>query len=273
MKAGPPKLDGSMRKPKKSKATASAARGGSLMRKTAAPKATLLTAVDSKPEAALILQRDESKTWHQQYADACLSPVTLGATSSKAWAGSSRTDIGINEAFAVVQSRSEAVATGDLDAAKSMLMAQAMTLDVIFNEMARRAATLVKTKEDGTWSFTADTMDALTRMAFKAQSQCRTTLQTLGDLVNPRSVVFAKQANMTNGPQQVNNGAADPCAEDNARGKKTRFQQNKLLEDARDGSTYLDTRATPAPAAGDTAMETLEQVHRPAKPGRQGRSG
>lgn len=157
---------------------------------------------------------------------------------------------------------------------KGMLMAQAATLDVIFNEMARKAAGLVKLKEDGTWSFTADTMDALTRIAFKAQSQCRATLQTLGDLVNPRSVVFAKQANMTNGgPQQVNNGAAEPGAEGNARGKKTEFPQNKLLEDARDGGTYLDTGATSTPARGNPEVETVEHVHRPAKPGRQGRRG
>jgi hypothetical protein len=41
-------------------------------------------------------------------------------------------------------------------------------------------------------------------MALRAQSQCRATLETLATVKNP-PVVFAKQANIANGPQQVNN--------------------------------------------------------------------
>ena len=39
----------------------------------------------------------------------------------------------------------------------------------------------------------------------RAQGQCRATLQTLGELKNPRQVAFVKQANIANGYQQVNN--------------------------------------------------------------------
>jgi hypothetical protein len=43
------------------------------------------------------------------------------------------------------------------------------------------------------------------KMALKAQNQCRMTLETLSNIKNP-PVVYAKQANIANGPQQVNNG-------------------------------------------------------------------
>jgi hypothetical protein len=41
----------------------------------------------------------------------------------------------------------------------------------------------------------------------KAQNQCRMTLETLSTIKNP-PVVYAKQANIAHGPQQVNNGTA-----------------------------------------------------------------
>ena len=45
------------------------------------------------------------------------------------------------------------------------------------------------------------------RLALKAQGQCRATLETLAAIKNP-PVVFARQANIAHGPQQVNNGVA-----------------------------------------------------------------
>jgi hypothetical protein len=49
------------------------------------------------------------------------------------------------------------------------------------------------------------------RLALKGQAQCRSTLETLVALKNP-PVVIAGQANISTGPQQVNNGSA-PAAE------------------------------------------------------------
>jgi hypothetical protein len=43
----------------------------------------------------------------------------------------------------------------------------------------------------------------LMRVALKAQSQSRCTIDSLADIKNPRPV-FAKQTNIANGPQQVN---------------------------------------------------------------------
>lgn len=51
-----------------------------------------------------------------------------------------------------------------------------------------------------------DQKDRFMRLGLKAQDQCRHTLETLAVMKNPP--VFARQANIANGPQQVNNGHA-----------------------------------------------------------------
>jgi hypothetical protein len=75
------------------------------------------------------------------------------------------------------------------------------------------------------------------RLALKAQSQCRATLETLSVVKNPPSVAFVRQANIANGPQQVNNGP--PSAADASRARETEIQPNKLLE--RRQNELLDT--------------------------------
>ncbi len=95
--------------------------------------------------------------------------------------------------------QANAITAGDLGRSEAMLSAQAHTLDAIFNSMARRAA-LNANEYPGA-------CDTFLRLALKAQSQCRATLETLAALKNPRSVAFVRQANIAAGPQQVNNGS------------------------------------------------------------------
>jgi hypothetical protein len=47
------------------------------------------------------------------------------------------------------------------------------------------------------------------RLALKAQSQCRATLETAAAMKNSQPVAFVRQANVAHGPQQVNNSAAN----------------------------------------------------------------
>jgi hypothetical protein len=95
----------------------------------------------------------------------------------------------------------EAVNGGDLRRAEGMLIAQAHALDNIFSNLARRA----------TGQSYLTQWEAYMRMAMKAQNQCRMTLETLAAIKNP-PVVFARQANIAHGPQQVNNGPAPAAA-------------------------------------------------------------
>jgi hypothetical protein len=80
---------------------------------------------------------------------------------------------------------------------------------------------------------------ALKAQRLKAQSQCRATPETLATIKNP-PVLFAKQANIATGPQQVNNGIPSP-----SRAREFEKGQSKLLE-GQDGER-LDTRTASAP--------------------------
>lgn len=138
------------------------------------------------------------------------------------------------------------VKSNDLSRAESLLITQAHTLDAIFNELARRAAANMGEYINAT--------DRYLRLALKAQSQCRATLETLAAIKNP-PVIYAKQANISNGPQQVNNGSPQPVA----REEKT-IEHNELLE-AQHGQR-LDTRTTAATIDADKELETVGAIDR-----------
>lgn len=97
-----------------------------------------------------------------------------------------------------IQDMADRLKAGDLSDVEHMLVAQAVALQSVFYELATRAAGHKGTKVH----------DGLMTLALKAQSNSRATLSALVELKQPRQAVFAKQANVTSGPQQVNNGVA-----------------------------------------------------------------
>ncbi|MGZ8903385.1 MAG: hypothetical protein ACXW0H_07505 [Methylobacter sp.] len=133
------------------------------------------------------------------------------------------------------------VNAGDMQRCEGMLLGQAQALQSIFINLSRRAVNQEYLKN----------YEMFLRLALKAQSQCRQTLETLSNIKNP-PVIYAKQANISNGPQQVNNGvpAQAPHAE------KIKNQPNELLE-AQHGSTTLDAETTGATISQNKAMATV----------------
>lgn len=93
-----------------------------------------------------------------------------------------------------------------------------------------------------------------------AQAQSRATIQALVELKYPRQVAFVKQAHISHGPQQVNNGPGKPT-DIGSHAEENRVQQNKLLEDQSDGRTYLYSRATTTAGRSHPAIETVEPVN------------
>jgi hypothetical protein len=142
-----------------------------------------------------------------------------------------------------------AVSKGDMGRVEGMLMSHAHTLDAIFHELARRAALNM-----GEYINAAETY---MRLALKAQSQCRATLETLAAIKNPAPLTFVKQANVAHGPQQVNNGTV-PTGEP-SRARESESQPNKLLEQQH--GEGLDTRAPRAPVEASSSLEAVEEVH------------
>ena len=97
------------------------------------------------------------------------------------------------------------VRKGDLSGPEATLVSQAHSLNAIFSEFARRSALNM-----GEY---IEASEKYMKLALKAQAQCRATIETLAAIKNP-PVVFAKQANIANGHQQVNNGPP-PRADEN----------------------------------------------------------
>jgi hypothetical protein len=108
----------------------------------------------------------------------------------------------------------EEVSGGNMKHPEALLLTQAQSLDMIFNDLVQRFYDKVGDFEAG---------ERLLRLAFKAQSQSRATIETLSLVKNPPSATFVNQANMTTGPQQVNNNAI-------SRARETESVQNELLE-------------------------------------------
>ena len=102
------------------------------------------------------------------------------------------------------------------------------------------------------------------RIALRAQSQCRATLETLAAIKNP-PMVIAKQANVTTGPQQVNNGIAAPGP---SRAQENEIGQSKLLE-ASNGER-LDTGTAGAAGGGDQTLAPVGAVDRAKDGGGEG---
>ena len=148
----------------------------------------------------------------------------------------------VNALVAELAAQVDAVNRGDLSRAEGMLIAQAHALNELFGSLARQAKSQDRLPQ---W-------EAYMRMAMKAQGQCRMTLETLAAIKNP-PIVYAKQANFSNGgPQQVNNGAAQA---------ESRTTPTKLLEEQH--VQRLDFGATSQTSRTHSHLETLGSLDRP----------
>lgn len=148
--------------------------------------------------------------------------------------------------------------TGNMNRPEAMLLTQAHTLDVIFNALAQRAGANIGTHKDAAETYL--------RMALKAQSQCRTTLEALAEIKAPKSATFIKQANIA-GQQQVNNGGMSGSSGIAAH-EKNITPLNELLTESPHAT--MDTRGTSAPVGNDSHLDPVEVQHRPANTRRKG---
>jgi hypothetical protein len=134
--------------------------------------------------------------------------------------------------------------------AEIMLVAQAHALQAMFVNLARRAA---RQEQIGY-------VEVLTRLALKAQSQCRATIETLSLVRNPPSVSFVRQANIGSAVQ-VNNATPAPAPQPaHALMDEPMAPPAHLLEEKH--AERLDTRAPGSTGAAHPAVAPLGAVHR-----------
>lgn len=105
-------------------------------------------------------------------------------------------DVTFSVIFTSLADRVDAIHAGDLSMVEAMLFSQASALQTMFSSLAKRGASQEDLRRYQTYM----------GLALKAQAQSRATLEALIELKQPRQQpVFAKQANIAAGHQQVNN--------------------------------------------------------------------
>jgi len=123
-------------------------------------------------------------------ARASLSPVTQAALTLQQWQPMAL-EQDINALVTELGAQAAAASSNKLARMEAMLTTQAHTLDLIFNELARRARQNINEYPEA--------FERYLRLSLKAQSQCRSTIEGLAELKNPKPVAFVQQANIANG--------------------------------------------------------------------------
>jgi hypothetical protein len=185
------------------------------------PMVPTLTASEKKRTIGVHVKPGE--TIEQAMAELVVRGTARNASTIIQFSEFEYSDLSLMDMARSLRAQGDAVNAGDLSAAERLLNAQAASLNAIFNELARRAALNM-----GEHLHASETY---MRLALKSQAQCRATVETLADIKAPRAVAFVQQANIANGPQQVNNGTQGLASE--LRAGESEKSTNELLEESR----------------------------------------
>lgn len=212
--------------------------------------------VAPKPSSAnaLIVTENAGLSRERKFAELGLSPIVANASTAMTFAKGTFGTLDLNESVDVMQEKADKVKAGDLSDVETTLTAQAVSLDAVFNELARRAALNMGEHLTATETYL--------RLAFKAQAQCRSTLETLAEVKYPKAATFVRQQNVAY-QQQVNNGSTTgnsaTSTHAGAHGK-TSNPPNELLE-AQHGER-MDGRTQSAAGGNDSHLEAVGAIHR-----------
>ena len=204
-------------------------------------------------EGRLKVKEKPDVSKERQLADLALDPMFGAAVIATSFGKPLSGETDFTSVYEALHDRAKAVRGNKLASVEDMLTAQAAALHAIFLETARRSGANM-----GEYIQTSDTY---MRLALKAQAQCRATLETLATIKSP-PVVYARQANIANGPQQVNNSAAAPRASEPA------SPPNELLET--EHGKRLEPGTAGAAIGGDPALEAVGAIDGAADGGRKG---
>ena len=210
-------------------------------KKTTAKKAPAAAPAKRNPEAFEVAKSTD--TTSQALAKLATTSVLSAVTLKRYLGGGDALEM--PDLVVEMRKAGDEVVNGDMSRVERMLANQAMTLDAIFNDMAQRS----RSQE------TFKGIEVLMRLALKAQAQARSTAEALALLKNPQP--YIRQANMTTGPQQVNNAYAGTPSHSGIQSGAENIQseQNKLLE--ADHGNYLDTRAQGTASRVNPHMATV----------------
>jgi hypothetical protein len=175
--------------------------------------------------------------------------TSVGKTVTDAGAWSGLTD--------ALETCSQMLRQNDLTHVEDMLMGQAVGLQALFVRLTEGAMAA---------ETTITNYDLKLRYALRAQSQCRATLETLATIKNP-PMLFARQANVSSGPQQINNGPVTHRSTPS----HARENENGQSELSGEGIELPQDTGTPALACrADTPLASMGEIDRTSDGGREG---
>ncbi|WP_297325599.1 hypothetical protein [Nitrosomonas sp.] len=186
---------------------------------------------------------NQNKSDQGKMAEVQLCPTILNTITTQCFTKSVIGEVDLTEAIEVMKVKSDTIIAGDLSELESTLSAQVASLNGIFTTLARRSANCEYLNQ----------METNLRLALKAQAQCARTVEVLAAMKNP-PIVFAKQANIAQGHQQINNNQSPSHA------GKTINSSNELLSEAEHAT--LDTRGTIETGSFNQELAAVETVDR-----------
>lgn len=158
-------------------------------------------------------------------------------------------ELDITQCVASLREKSKTVVGGDLSPLETMLTAQATALDTLFNSLALAAKSNM-----GEYMSAAE---KYMRLALKAQSQCRTTIETLVEMKNPQPFIQNNKAQY----QQVNNTVESDVSRPvraGARAGENKNNANELMEDSDHEKQWMDGSTPQKASRADSDMATVE---------------
>ena len=146
----------------------------------------------------LIVERDGVETMEETDARTAMDPAMAHSFLVRAFASQGMFKghtLDATMAHDVIAAKIEAVSGGDLKDIEAPLVATIYSLQAMGTEYTRRASLCLNSPE---------VSEIYMRLGLRCFSQMRAHAEAVAEIKNPRPV-FAKQTNIANGPQQVNN--------------------------------------------------------------------
>lgn len=214
------------------------------------------------PNDALLIEQATEETGAQAMARKLLQPTLKNAAAASAFTskmiGSDLRLPGIGDYADHVQSVTNAAAGGDVAMASTILAAQAITLDSMFAELARRTASNI-----GEY---ANAAERYGRLALKAQSNCRATLESLAKLHQPREQTV-RHVHVNEGGQAVIadqfHNHSEGCR--NAEAAKQPYAAGTGAAGSGPAMLGQDAQGNGLPVTSDQGREAMQDARRQGK--------
>jgi hypothetical protein len=156
------------------------------------------SAPENRPPTELVLRPKEGESGDVALARALLEPYVRHGLIAGTLAGrsmaSSKDKPGLMESAAFIEIEARRAGAADLSLVSHLLTAQAITLDSMFTELGRCATLNLNDYPHAA--------DRYMRLALKAQSSCRATLEALAKLHQPREQTV-RHVNVNDGGQAI----------------------------------------------------------------------